>query len=186
MKGQTKWMVENFNSTASINKGCLAANGIKAAYKCFFGANVAPFVQTPVFVLNSKYDTWQGGAIIGANTSIDKLPAKVRDFWVGYGHQMVADVTALPARHGAFISNCQEHCQTGKAGAHSKGEAWMETTINGTTMASAFVQWYNATIAAATAGDGVSGGVASGAPLVSPLRWVEQCDVDTCGSDVCG
>ena len=145
-----------------------------------------PGVFGKLCMLMKTDNTWHGGAIIGANTSIDKLPAKVRDFWVGYGHQMVADVTALPARHGAFISNCQEHCQTGKAGVHSKGEAWMDTTVNGTTMAAAFVQWYNATIAAATAGDGVSGGVASGAPLVSPLRWVEQCDVDTCGSDVCG
>ena len=90
--GQTKWMVENFNSTGSINKGCLAkynGNGAGEAYKCFFGANVAPFVQTPLFVLNSKYDTWQGGAIIGANTTFDKLPANVRKFWESYGHQMV-------------------------------------------------------------------------------------------------
>ena len=90
------WMVKNFNSSGSINKGCLSKQGSGNAYKCFFGANVAPFVQTPLFVLNSKYDTWQGGAIIGANTTIDKLPAKVRAFWVNYGKQMVYVMRCYP------------------------------------------------------------------------------------------
>ena len=30
-----------------------------------------------------------------------------------YGKQMVAGVTGLPGRHGAFLSNCPAHCQTG-------------------------------------------------------------------------
>ena len=66
----------------------------------------------------------------------------------------------------------------------STGSAWRETTINGTTMSSAFVQWYNATISAADGNtNGVDGGGRTGE---TPLRWIEQCDVDTCGDDICG
>ena len=32
-----------------------------------FGSIAAGFVTTPLFVVNSKYDTWQEEAIIGAN-----------------------------------------------------------------------------------------------------------------------
>ena len=35
-------------------------------WRCMFGAAVSPFVSTPTFVLNSKYDFWQAGQIIGA------------------------------------------------------------------------------------------------------------------------
>jgi hypothetical protein len=36
-------------------------------WRCMFGAAVAPYVKTPTFVLNSKYDTWQAKRIIGAD-----------------------------------------------------------------------------------------------------------------------
>jgi hypothetical protein len=160
------------NSTGSINKGCLAANGGASggdSWKCFFGANVAKHVETPLFVLNSKYDTWQGGAIIGINTTIDNLTKSERAFWVDYGRQMVSDLDALPLRHGAFVSNCQAHCQTGKSH-HQTGIPWTATTINGTTMAAAFLEWYKATVTG----------------MNPPARRIERCDVDSCGSDVCG
>ena len=110
-----------------------------------FGATAARFVETPLFVVNSKYDTWQekvrvslsfqcggqleGGrqarrpfqpalpwqAILGLNQTITRLPPKEQAFWVEYGREMVAQLRALPPQHGAFLSNCPAHCQTGIA-----------------------------------------------------------------------
>ena len=39
--------------TASVNQACLAANPGNGTV-CMMGANTAPFVKTPLFVLNSK------------------------------------------------------------------------------------------------------------------------------------
>ena len=44
--------------------------------------------------------------MVGAN-------ATVTASFVAYGKRMVAGLTGLPARHGAFLSNCPAHCQTG-------------------------------------------------------------------------
>ena len=58
-----------------------------------FGASVAPYVETPTFVLNSKYDTWQAKQIIGAGafkctSNIAGCPAAVKAFWVDYVRQL--------------------------------------------------------------------------------------------------
>ena len=70
------WVYHTMDSTgASVNQACVASMANKygspkgnrsEGWRCMFGAAVAPFVQTPTFVLNSKYDTWQAAQIIGA------------------------------------------------------------------------------------------------------------------------
>jgi hypothetical protein len=81
-----------------------------------FGASTAPHVKTPLFVLNSKYDLWQSNAVIGAGAcgnNISNCSAPVKKFWGAYGERMVAAFEALPPQHGGFLSNCQNHCQSG-------------------------------------------------------------------------
>jgi hypothetical protein len=50
---------------------------------------VAPYVTAPLFVLNSKYDTWQAAQIIGATAdcryNISACAKPLKDFWVGCG-----------------------------------------------------------------------------------------------------
>ena len=121
--------------------GCLAAHGPADAWKCLFGANVAPFVKTPIFVLNSKYDTFQGPAIIGANDTITKVTPAVRKFWVAYGQEMVTNISTLPPQHGAFLTNCPAHCQTGAHHSQHSDYAWTNVTIKAQTMGSAFATW---------------------------------------------
>eukprot|EP00966_Prymnesium_polylepis_P031225 726024-Prymnesium_polylepis.2 len=43
------------NSSASLNPECLAAAG----WRCIFANETAPFVQTPVFLVQSGLDQWQ-------------------------------------------------------------------------------------------------------------------------------
>jgi len=154
-----RWGYGAWNATASGNAGCVEHYGAAEGWRCFFGQAVAPFVKTPLFVLNSKYDSWQGLGIIGCGSPLADCPDKARRYWVGYGERLAAAARALPPQHGAFITNCRAHCQTG-----TKHNAyWSGTTVNGTAMGVAFLRWYS--------------GAVSGRPQL--LRCVESCD----GSD---
>ena len=161
-----QWVYRAMNASASVNQACLKACGSGNGWKCMFGANVAPFIQTPMFILNSKYDTWQEKVIVGVNCTITKCTGDKRSFWVAYGREMVKRVSALPPRHAAFISNCAAHCQTGTGG------HWGKRSVKGMTISQAVGAWF----VNETTGDGF--GQAAG-------RWVETCDVNTCGTDKC-
>ena len=77
--------------------------------------------------LSPHSDTWQEISVVGLNSSacpasVAKdgtitlcLPAFAEEqvFWERYGEELTARVAALPPRHGAFVTNCPVHCQTG-------------------------------------------------------------------------
>ena len=64
-----QWVYKaNDDTGASVNQACVAYMAQKygvpkgnrsEGWRCMFGAAVAPFVRTPVLILNSKYDLWQ-------------------------------------------------------------------------------------------------------------------------------
>ena len=210
------WVFAAMNCSASVNQACLAANSNGTA--CMFGANVAPFITTPTFVLNSKYDTWQAGGIIGAGTcgkNITGCSTDLQKFWAGYGSRMVSMLQSLPPQHGGFLSNCQAHCQAGtcswaghQAGAavHPSCGPYPRTglTVDGMQMGQAFTTWYNASMVAlalssSSSGGGGSGGGGGGSSgssdtgtangrgwdhhSAATYRYIETCDIHTCGSD---
>jgi hypothetical protein len=160
---------------ASVNDACVTDMANKygkppgnrsEGWRCMFGAAVAPYVATPTFVLNSKYDTWQAAQIISAGkcgSDISSCSAPLLKFWVDYGNEMVRLLDALPARHGAYLHNCQSHCQTGRG-------QWNTDTVNGTHMFQAVATWYTAAVAGTQA---------------SIPRSVDRCDVVPCASDIC-
>jgi hypothetical protein len=163
-----QWGYTAWNSSSSINQKCLKAlggPGGSTGWKCMFGATAAQYVRTPLFVVNSKFDTWQEKAIIGVKCTVTKCNAKQQSFWSAYGKRMVALLGSMPPQHGAFVTNCPAHCQTGTA------SAWGKRTINGTVMGPAFGAWY-----ADRREDGTG-----------KFKFVEDCDgVGPCGSDSCG
>ena len=81
---------------------------------------------------------------------------------------MVTAAMSLPPQHGAFIANCRAHCQTGTE------QAWTGTTVNGTAMGAAFVEWYQHTVDGDQhTVDGTSTSD-SGVEAASSYRWVES------------
>lgn len=170
------WGYTAWNATGGINPACLEFYGLANGWKCLFGANMAPHVQTPLFVLNSKFDTWQAGAIVGANTSVEKADKPLQEFWLAYAAEMAANFTSLPSRHGGFLTNCPAHCQTGRAThghdpAHRTPDPWQATTVNGIAMGRAFGQWYE---------HRAHGGTEPG------FRWLAAATDQPTGNDTCG
>jgi hypothetical protein len=173
-----QWVYDNMDPTgASVNDACVTDMAKKygappgnrsEGWRCMFGAAVAPYVATPTFVLNSKYDTWQANQIIGAGgfkcgSNISACPVPVLKFWVDYGNEMIRLLDALPARHGAYLHNCQSHCQTGVG-------SWSTDTVNHTIMGQAVATWYAAAMAGTQA---------------SVPRSIDRCDVVPCTPDIC-
>lgn len=68
-----------------------------------------------------RYDTWQEKAILGVNCSIEQCDEAQETFWVEYGHTLVAALQQVPERHGAFLTNCPAHCQTGTGASRACG-----------------------------------------------------------------
>jgi hypothetical protein len=94
---------------------------------------------------------------------LDPNQAPVLAFWVDYGNAMIKMLDALPARHGAYLHNCQSHCQTGDG-------PYITDTINGTHLEKAVATWYAAAIK----------GTQESVP-----RSVDRCDVTPCDGDIC-
>ena len=154
---QFKWGFTAWNSSASINQKCLAAySGSSAnassAWVCFHGAVAAQFVTTPLFIANSKYDTWQERGVLGLNTTectshvaLDGTvtlcngtspDARAQEkFWLAYGDAMVAALNDVSKRHAAFLVNCPTHCQSDPTG-------WRHPAFPGTQLGAAVKQWY--------------------------------------------
>lgn len=166
-----QWVYSAMNASASVNQACLAHYGQAAGWRCMVGALAARHVSTPMFILNSKYDTWQQGAIVGlpcvppSCNSSD--PPGAEAFWVQYGRDMVAALDKVPARHAAFLMNCPAHCQSGTGG------NWGARRVGNTTNADAVSGWYRANI-------GQPAAKGEKAP-----RWVEWCDERPCAGDQC-
>lgn len=169
------WGYEAWNSSApgSNNDACVAAYEAKqkgSGWNCMFGANVVNYVNTPMMIVNSHYDTWQQAAILGLQCDITACNGTQEAFFIDYGHEMLTKLDAVPARHAAFLTNCPAHCQTGTGG------DWAVRSVNGVPLGTAVATWYNQTM----------GQLKSGAREVTDApRWVSRCDKVPCGSDVC-
>ncbi|KAK8486164.1 hypothetical protein V6N11_019987 [Hibiscus sabdariffa] len=93
---------------------------------CFFPQNLISHIQTPLFILNAAYDSWQIQSSI-APPSADPhgywhdcrlnhakcSPSQIR-FLQGFRTQMLNAIKgfAMSRRNGLFINSCFAHCQS--------------------------------------------------------------------------
>lgn len=96
-------------------------------WKCLFAQYTAPFIQTPLFLLQSLYDTWQVWVVLNQSE-----PAAIRMFAGLLREQLAKDVLSNP-RHGNFLDACPHHCITGM---------WNWLQADGTKISDAFQEWY--------------------------------------------
>jgi hypothetical protein len=147
------WIFENQqsnNSVFGLNQNCLAAMG-HANPLCFFPEYQLKYMKTPMFVLNSGYDSWQtnfiwftpdGGKPIdvgwhGCAQYINQCNASQLDLMDQYHSKFVQKLAPMvdpTTPHGGFVESCMAHCQT----FYSEGP-----TYNKMTAMQALVAWYD-------------------------------------------
>ncbi|CAA0838832.1 Pectin acetylesterase 8, partial [Striga hermonthica] len=121
---------------------------------CFFPQNVVGFMETPLFIVNAAYDSWQIKNIVApraadphekwldckaaiTNCSQDqiKILQSFREDLIGG----VYNALDWSDSAGCFINSCYAHCQT------EKQETWLSKDsprLNQTTIAKAVGDWY--------------------------------------------
>ncbi|XP_051147187.1 pectin acetylesterase 12-like [Andrographis paniculata] len=96
------------------------------ATSCFFPQNLLSGVKTPLFLLNSAYDTWQvqesltppyadpNGYWGECRQNIHKCSSSQVQFLQGFRNQMLGAIKGFQAsqQHGVFINSCWLHCQS--------------------------------------------------------------------------
>jgi len=191
------WALNAWNASGSLPAACLKHHGLDGAWRCLLGGEVARFVRVPLFTIGSKWDLWQGCAIIGANGTIGDVAPPVREYWLRYGQEMQRALEELPASSAFFVTGCVAHCQTGSARTDpwSRG-AYNGTSINETLIESSVGAWYTTQLLLhwtrqqpehdCSANDGTGPGANASVVVGLRLRWLDRCGAQPCVDNVCG
>ena len=75
------------------------------------------------------------------------------------------------SRHGAYLHNCQSHCQTGMAPDYDEDTVHDSKSGSSINMGHAVNAWYVAAV--------------SGFPAIATHRHIDRCDVFPCAGDIC-
>uniref|UniRef100_A0A3Q7HJU0 Pectin acetylesterase n=1 Tax=Solanum lycopersicum TaxID=4081 RepID=A0A3Q7HJU0_SOLLC len=120
---------------------------------CFFPQNVAQQIQTPLFLVNAAYDSWQIKNILAPgvadphgtwrNCKLDILKCSSAQLQTmqAFRSEFLKALNSLgpSSTRGYYINSCYAHCQTGTQ------ETWLRDdspVLSGTTIAKAVGDWY--------------------------------------------
>jgi hypothetical protein len=119
-----KWTYNIQNATAGINQDCVAAHAATSdEWKCMFAEHSADHIRSPMFAMQSQYDSWQTGNVQGrASTQVmgNNITARIQ-----------SDLMAHNNESGAFLDSCHHHCG-----------AWNTIRIDGDLVSTAIQKWY--------------------------------------------
>ncbi|CAN6724429.1 unnamed protein product [Malus baccata var. baccata] len=119
---------------------------------CFFPENLIVNITTPLFILNSAYDSWQinnsfappsadpHGEWKSCRYNLASCSASQMQILQGFRNQMLNAVKqfSMPNQNGMFINSCLVHCQT-------ENSAWYANespALGNKTIAEAVGDWY--------------------------------------------
>ncbi|KAK7360562.1 hypothetical protein VNO77_02568 [Canavalia gladiata] len=143
-------VVETHGLAKNLPKSCTSSHRPSL---CFFPQNVASEISTPIFFVNSAYDSWQIGNILApgeadpkglwqscrldiSKCSPDQLSI-VQDFRLEFIKAL--SVVGNSKSNGMFIDSCYAHCQT------EIQEAWFKSDspqLANTSIAKAVGDWF--------------------------------------------
>jgi len=102
------WMWSVANLTGALPPACVAAQTVGSEWLCLFAENLVPWITTPVFALQSYYDSYQTAAI--AHLTVPNINASALN---AYGTQLRNTVKAAFAKKtlsGFALDACFHHC----------------------------------------------------------------------------
>eukprot|EP00039_Didymoeca_costata_P030503 m.29923 g.29923 ORF g.29923 m.29923 type:complete len:389 (+) comp8151_c0_seq1:117-1283(+) len=136
------------NVTVGMNQACYEDKPAAEKYQCFFPEYLLPYLKTPIFALQSGYDSWQSiadwfsGDPSFQSCALDFTTCTAAQMKIVQGYhqaylEKLSPILNTSSPHGAFVDSCHVHCQSG---------FWdMGTTplkVSGYTRASAINAWY--------------------------------------------
>eukprot|EP01121_Diplochlamys_sp_Union-15-3_P004235 TRINITY_DN1425_c0_g3_i3.p1 TRINITY_DN1425_c0_g3~~TRINITY_DN1425_c0_g3_i3.p1 ORF type:complete len:293 (-),score=41.21 TRINITY_DN1425_c0_g3_i3:27-905(-) len=121
------WVFNQMNSSSGVNEDCINYyRSTGDTWKCIFAEHTSPFIQTPIFPLQSEYDEWQ------IYEDLNSTDPKAINAWGETLTNLVKTNLLAKPQHGIFLDSCQHHC----------GE-WGNIVISGDNQAKAFEEWYD-------------------------------------------
>jgi hypothetical protein len=126
------------NLEAGSNKACTKNSPISRP--CLFAEHLAPYIRTPVFFIQSQFDSWNTRHILG---SVDSIEINIFGLNVTNSvRKLLSDTSGQDKRtaRGAFIHSCRSHT--------TDVRAWEQDLVDhfGRTPAQVFNQWYLAIV----------------------------------------
>ncbi|CAK9004260.1 Pectin acetylesterase 5 [Durusdinium trenchii] len=121
-----KWTFHIQNATAGIDSKCVAKH-TNEEWKCMFAEHAAEHIQTPVFAMQSVYDSWQVGHVEGTGGS-----TKTQMLGKNITERLVKNLLGKNPKSGAFLDGCYHHCG-----------AWNLIRIDGDLVSTAIQKWYD-------------------------------------------
>ena len=101
-----KYVFAMMNMKDGINPECIKNNEENGGDKCMFGETLGKYVQTPMFILQSKYDSWQIQHVAGRKDDKETMNK--------FGNMLQNSIEKIVknsnSRHGAHIDSCVHHC----------------------------------------------------------------------------
>eukprot|EP01125_Pyxidicula_operculata_P004666 TRINITY_DN1753_c0_g1_i1.p1 TRINITY_DN1753_c0_g1~~TRINITY_DN1753_c0_g1_i1.p1 ORF type:complete len:253 (-),score=42.74 TRINITY_DN1753_c0_g1_i1:36-794(-) len=124
--GYMIWVFLQMNSTSGVNSGCIKNyQGSGETWHCIFAQHTSSFIQTPIFPLQSEYDSWQIAYDLDS-----KDPVVINKYGLSL-RSLVADTILNRPQNSIWLHSCADHCG-----------GWGNIHIDGESMATAFQKWY--------------------------------------------
>lgn len=194
------YVYDMVNASGVLGSQCLAAQGAAAGapvppvggserpaggpWNCMMAATAIQYVRAPLFVLQSRFDHFQLGAIDGLDCMM-RMPyvppfpnatcsradvASIAAYGADLRAEMERVVTAPATRRALFLSACVVHGQVGPP-------AWNRTIVAGATPQQAWRSWYHSLAAAIGTGSMPTRVGDAAARVGSPAQWIEECEL---------
>lgn len=142
------------NVMPALDKSCTFSREPSLAWECFFAQNALPYVQTPLYILQSDMDYWQIGNLIAPKSadpagtwtrctkdigscSSEQLGV-LQDFRLSMVRALEAGNSAV---RGEFVISCSAHCMATDTARWNGHQTFL---INDKTIAQSVGDWYNA------------------------------------------
>jgi hypothetical protein len=98
------WIYSADGMNAVVDRECRAAHAANPEL-CLFAAHLSPFVKTPLFALQAKYDAWQIPNILRSADS-----KVINAFGANLTALLNSSLLSGRPGNGAFVDGCKHHC----------------------------------------------------------------------------
>eukprot|EP00746_Dinoflagellata_sp_MGD_P016026 gnl/MRDRNA2_/MRDRNA2_135948_c0_seq1.p1 gnl/MRDRNA2_/MRDRNA2_135948_c0~~gnl/MRDRNA2_/MRDRNA2_135948_c0_seq1.p1 ORF type:complete len:383 (+),score=28.47 gnl/MRDRNA2_/MRDRNA2_135948_c0_seq1:96-1244(+) len=120
----TSWtqpVAELHNISSVLNPECVAAESFATAWRCIDAEVVSPFLRTPVFALQSRYDSNQLTYSPCRSKSGKEYDSCVQSYGENLTDSIHKWMKPRKVLHGAFVDACSRHCSKTAVGGPVKG-----------------------------------------------------------------